>query len=61
MPLQPIELISFNLCPFVQRSVITLLKKGIDFKITYIDLANPPEWFLDISPPGESTRRTLWR
>ena len=50
MPLQPIELISFNLCPFVQRSVITLLKKGIDFKITYIDLANPPEWFLDISP-----------
>ena len=50
MSLQPIELISFNLCPFVQRSVITLLKKGIDFKITYIDLANPPEWFLKISP-----------
>ena len=50
MPLQPIELISFKLCPFVQRSVITLLKKGIDFKITYIDLANPPEWFLEISP-----------
>ena len=50
MLLQPIELISFNLCPFVQRSVITLLKKDIDFKITYIDLANPPEWFLEISP-----------
>ena len=50
MPLQPIELISFNLCPFVQRSVITLLKKGIEFNITYIDLANPPEWFLEISP-----------
>ncbi|MFT4608366.1 MAG: glutathione S-transferase [Urechidicola sp.] len=50
MSLQPIELISFNLCPFVQRSVITLLKKEIDFKITYIDLANPPEWFLEISP-----------
>jgi glutathione S-transferase len=50
MSLQPIELISFNLCPFVQRSVITLLKKDIDFKITYIDLANPPEWFLEISP-----------
>ena len=50
MPFQPIELISFNLCPFVQRSVITLLKKGIDFKITYIDLANLPEWFLEISP-----------
>lgn len=50
MSLQTIELISFNLCPFVQRSVITLLKKNIDFKITYIDLANPPEWFLEISP-----------
>ena len=50
MPLQPIELISFDLCPFVQRSVITLLKKNIDFKITYIDLANPPEWFLKLSP-----------
>ncbi|MCW8878142.1 MAG: glutathione S-transferase family protein [Kangiellaceae bacterium] len=50
---QPIELISFNLCPFVQRSVITLLKKGVDFKITYIDLANKPDWFLKISPLGK--------
>ena len=48
-----IELISFNLCPFVQRSIITLKKKGIDFKITYIDLANKPEWFLNISPLGK--------
>ncbi len=53
MSLQPIELISFDLCPFVQRSVITLLKKGIDFKITYIDLADPPDWFLEISPLGK--------
>lgn len=53
MALQPIELISFKLCPFVQRSVITLLKKGIDFKITYIDLANKPDWFLQISPLGK--------
>ena len=48
-----IELISFNLCPFVQRSVITLKKKGIDFKITYIDLADKPDWFLAISPLGK--------
>ena len=53
MSLKPIELISFNLCPFVQRSVITLKKKGIDFKITYIDLANKPDWFLKISPLGK--------
>ncbi len=50
---QPIELISFNLCPFVQRSVITLNKKGIDYKITYIDLADKPDWFLALSPLGK--------
>ncbi|MDH5183771.1 MAG: glutathione S-transferase family protein [Gammaproteobacteria bacterium] len=47
------ELISFKLCPFVQRSVITLLEKGVEFDITYIDLAEPPEWFLQISPLGK--------
>lgn len=47
------ELISFKLCPFVQRSVITLLEKGVDYDITYIDLAKPPQWFLDISPLGK--------
>lgn len=53
MATQRIELISFNLCPFVQRSVITLLKKSIDFKITYIDLAIKPDWFLKLSPLGK--------
>ena len=48
-----IELISFDLCPFVQRSVITLLEKEIPFKRTNIDLANKPGWFLDISPLGK--------
>ena len=47
------NLISFELSPFVQRSVITLLEKNVDFDITYIDLANPPQWFLDISPFGK--------
>ncbi|HEY9018059.1 glutathione S-transferase family protein [Thiomicrospira sp.] len=48
-----LELISFKLCPFVQRAVITLLHKNVDFKITYIDLQNPPSWFLEISPLGK--------
>jgi glutathione S-transferase len=48
-----LELISFDLCPFVQRSVITLLEKHMDFKITYIDLANRPDWFMKISPFGK--------
>ena len=47
------ELISFKICPFVQRSVIILLEKGIDFDITYIDITHPPDWFLDISPFGK--------
>lgn len=48
-----LELISFKLCPFVQRAVIVLKKKSIDFDITYIDLGNPPEWFKDVSPLGQ--------
>ncbi|WEJ61601.1 glutathione S-transferase family protein [Thiomicrorhabdus lithotrophica] len=48
-----LELISFKLCPFVQRAVIVLKKKAVDFDITYIDLNNPPEWFKDVSPLGQ--------
>ena len=44
------ELISNDLCPFLQRSVITLLEKNIGYDVTYIDLEKPPKWFLDISP-----------
>jgi hypothetical protein len=36
------RLISFKLCPFVQRAVITLKEKSIDYDIEYIDLAAPP-------------------
>ncbi|MBL0954565.1 MAG: glutathione S-transferase family protein [Leptospira sp.] len=45
-------LISFKLCPYVQRSVINLLEKKVDYEIKYIDLANKPDWFLKISPFG---------
>lgn len=48
-----LKLISFNLCPFVQRSVITLEEKGIPYEIEYIDLMNKPEWFLKVSPLGK--------
>jgi len=44
------HLTSFKTCPFVQRAVITLKHKNIDFDITYIDLADPPAWFLEKSP-----------
>jgi glutathione S-transferase len=45
-----IRLISFKTCPYVQRSVITLKHKQVDFDITYVDLADPPDWFLELSP-----------
>lgn len=48
-----LELISFNICPFVQRSVIALNEKGTRFKTTYVDLANLPGWFTEISPMGK--------
>lgn len=47
------RLISFKLCPYVQKAVLTLLHKGIDFDIEYIDLMNPPDWFKQISPLGK--------
>lgn len=47
------QLISFVLCPFVQRAVIALKEKRVAFEITYIDLQNPPAWFLAISPMGK--------
>jgi glutathione S-transferase len=48
-----LELVSFAICPFVQRAVIVLKEKGVDFDITYIDLENRPEWFKKISPFGK--------
>lgn len=47
------HLVSFKLCPFVQRSVILLLEKGVDYEIRYIDLNNPPDWFKALSPFGK--------
>jgi glutathione S-transferase len=47
------ELVSFKLCPFVQRSVIVMLEKGVPFDITYINLQEPPQWFKIISPLGK--------
>ena len=48
-----LELVSFKLCPFVQRSVITLKRKAAPYAIRYIDLADPPDWFVALSPAGK--------
>lgn len=47
------RLVSFNICPFVQRSVITLLHKKIPYDVEYIDLDHKPDWFLEQVPTGK--------
>ncbi|WP_420548568.1 glutathione S-transferase family protein [Curvivirga sp.] len=49
-----LHLMSHTLCPYVQRAVISLYEKKIPFKRTNIDLANKPDWFLEISPLGKT-------
>lgn len=47
------HLISHHLCPYVQRAVIVLSEKGIAHERTYIDLADKPGWFREVSPLGK--------
>ncbi|MDC9714708.1 MAG: glutathione S-transferase family protein [Gammaproteobacteria bacterium] len=48
-----LELISFKLCPFAQRTVILLNAQKLDFETTYINPMDPPDWFKEISPTGQ--------
>jgi glutathione S-transferase len=48
-----LKLVSFDLCPFVERSRIVLLEKGVPHEVQFIDLRNKPPWFLTISPMGK--------
>jgi glutathione S-transferase len=48
--MEKLELVSRKLCPFVQRAAIVLNHKNANYKITYVDLEKPPEWFNEISP-----------
>ena len=50
---QKLTLVSFDLCPYVQRAAIVLAEKGIAFDRIDIDLNNKPDWFLAISPRGK--------
>lgn len=47
------RLISFPLCPYVQRAAIVLAEKGVPFERVDIDLRNKPDWFLKLSPLGK--------
>ncbi|GAL22560.1 glutathione S-transferase [Vibrio maritimus] len=45
-----IKIVSFKICPFVQRVTAALEAKQIPYEIEYISLKDKPQWFLDISP-----------
>lgn len=45
-----VEIYSASVCPFAHRTRLTLLEKGVDFKLTEIDLGNKPDWFAEVSP-----------
>ncbi len=44
------HLVTHVLCPYVQRSIIVLQEKNINYTRTDIDLSNTPAWFKQISP-----------
>lgn len=48
-----IKVVSFKICPFVQRVTALLAAKNIPYDIEYIDINNKPQWFLDISPNAQ--------
>lgn len=48
-----IKVISFKICPFVQRVTALLEAKNVPYDLEYINLSNKPQWFLDISPTAQ--------
>ena len=50
---QELELVSFKVCRFVQRSTIALNEKQVDYKLTHITRDEEPDWFKEISPLGK--------
>jgi glutathione S-transferase len=48
-----LTLVSYDLCPYVQRAAIALAEKGVGFRRVDVDLSDKPEWLLAISPLGK--------
>ena len=47
------KVVSFTICPFVQRVTALLEAKGLPYDVEYISLKDKPEWFLALSPQGQ--------
>ena len=48
-----LTLVSFDLCPYVQRAAIALAEKGVPFQRRDVDLDRKPDWFKAMSPLGK--------
>lgn len=48
-----LKIVSFKICPFVQRVTAVLEAKDVAYQIEYISLSDKPQWFLDMSPTGQ--------
>jgi len=48
-----IKIVSFKICPFVQRVTAMLEAKNVPYDIEYIQMSDKPQWFLDLSPTGQ--------
>ena len=47
------RIVSFKLCPFVQRVTASLEAKGAAYEIEHIELSDKPDWFVAASPHGQ--------
>ena len=47
------KVISFKICPFVQRITALLEAKKIPYEVEFISLRDKPQWFLELSPTGQ--------
>lgn len=48
-----LKVVSFKICPFVQRITAMLEAKDLPYEVEFISLSDKPQWFLDISPNGQ--------
>lgn len=47
------KVVSFKICPFVQRVMALLEAKSAKYEVEYIDLSDKPDWFLEVSPNAQ--------
>ncbi len=48
-----IKIVSFTICPFVQRVTAALEARNLAYEVEYISLRDKPQWFMEISPNGQ--------